>query len=144
MSNPEVWLKLNNHLNSHRAGTIKDFHLCCTFSSFVISYSSRAALSPFFVECDRVSVRMAHSPCPQMSRVSLCLTPLKHFPTSFREMLKGWQIWLLPRSLNPPPPLKVSRPPRFLGPATVMAAHGPNGLKSFHVSWTVYSSHYGP
>lgn len=36
--------------------------------------------------------------------------------------------------IKSPLPLKVSRPPRFLGPATVMAAHGPNGLKSFHVS----------
>lgn len=82
----EFWLKLNNHLNRGRGGTIEDLNLCSRFSSFVISCSTCAA--PSHINCSGVSV-----------------------PPSFHLKLKGWQMQPLPSSLNPAALHEVDRPP---------------------------------
>ncbi len=88
-TNTEVWLKLNNHLNSRRAVTIKDFNLCSRFSSFAISYSTCAVQSfwigPCVCSCGPFTVPFNVVGLPVLNIPEI-------FSPSFHENLKGWQI----------------------------------------------------
>lgn len=106
-TNAELWLKLNSHLNSRRAGTIKGFNLCSGFSSFVISCRTCAARSHF--KC------VYYGPFIVPPNVVFNTFFFLH-AASFHEKLKGWQIQPLPPSLNSAPLHEVSGPPRCLGP----------------------------
>lgn len=136
-------MKSNSHLKSRWAGTIKGFNLCGRFSSFVILCRTCEAAQSFQMRL----LRLIHcGPC--MSRLTplnflyLFFLPCSLLPREVKRVTDQAITSIIKSCLpslplshhHPPTPSWTRRIPPLSRSRAIMAAHGPNGLKGFHVS----------